>query len=99
MPKKIQKNVKKPLAALYVPDDDLAAQIKVKKEAVKLANDYRLAYRNPNLFQPEYLVKDAVVAFIPDREKDQHVVKAYEKAKIKTVLLKVPQKEQDKAKE
>lgn len=93
MPKKIVKNVKKPLAVIYVPDDELAAQAKVKEEAVKLARDYRLAYRNPNLFQPEYLIKGAAVAFIPDREKDQHVVKAYEKAKIKVVLLKVTKPE------
>ena len=99
MPKKIEKNVKKPIAVLYVPDDELKAQAAVKEQIPTLRKDYRLAFRNPNLFQPEFLVKNAVVAFIPNREKDRHVVKAYQKAKIKTVLLKVPQKEKTETKE
>ena len=99
MPKKIEKNIKKPVAVLYVPDDELKAQAAVKEQIPELRENYRLAFRNPALFQPEYLVKNAEVAFIPDREKDKHVVEAYKKAKIKVVLLQVAKKEKSESKE
>ena len=99
MPKKAKKQIKKPIAVIYIPDDELDAQAIVKQQIPSLKKDYRLAFRNPNLSQPEYLVKNAVIAFIPDREKDQHVANAYKKAKVKVVSLQVTVKKLTETKE